>query len=334
MEATLRGIHHITAITSSAEKNYDFFTNILSMRLVKKTINQDDIQTYHLFFADDRGTAGTDITFFDFPGIQKAARGTNEIFRSGLRVPNDRALDYWIKRFEHYGIKHSAIHEQFGRKVIDFQDFDEQLYQLISDENDTGVETGTAWLNGPVPTEFGITGLGPVHVRIADIDFYKQVLETVLGFRQTAKEGSRYLFETGKGGNGGAMIVEHNTVLPPAQQGYGAIHHMAFSVGKGSKELDAWIERMNGFNFPTSGYVDRFYFESLYARIANGVLFEFATDEPGFIDDEETYEILGETLALPPKFRNHREEIEKLVRHFDTTRSTKEFEKEYFGFDA
>ncbi|APZ49740.1 ring-cleaving dioxygenase [Jeotgalibaca sp. PTS2502] len=328
----LIGIHHITAITSSAEKNYDFFTTILGMRLVKKTINQDDIQTYHLFFADDRGNPGTDITFFDFPGIQKAQRGTNEIFRSGLRVPNDRALDYWVKRFDHYDIKHSGIYEQFGRKVIDFEDFDEQLYQLISDEKDTGVASGTAWQNGPVPTEFGITGLGRVHVRIADFDFYKQVLQNVLGFRETATDGSLHLFETGEGGNGAAMLVEHNTMLPQAGQGFGGVHHMAFRV-EDRQHLEEWIERMHSFNFRTSGYVDRFYFESLYAVIANGILFEFATDEPGFIDDEESYEILGETLALPPKFRNNRQQIEKLVRHFDTTRSTKTFEKEYFGFE-
>lgn len=328
----LIGIHHITAITSSAEKNYEFFTNILSMRLVKKTINQDDIQTYHLFFADDKGNPGTDITFFDFPGITKAQRGTNEIFRSGLRVPSDQALEYWLKRFDYYDVKHSEIYEQFGRKVIDFEDFDEQLYQLISDENDSGVETGTPWKNGPVPAEFGISGLGRVHVRIADFSFYKQVLENVLGFTETATEESLHLFETGKGGNGAAMLVEHNTTMSQAVQGFGGVHHMAFRV-ENRAHLEEWIERMSSFNFRTSGYVDRFYFESLYAVIAEGILFEFATDEPGFIDDEESYEILGETLALPPKFRNHREEIEKLVRHFDTVRSTKNFEKEYFGFE-
>ena len=158
---TLRGIHHVTAITSSAEKNYAFFTNILGMRLVKKTVNQDDIQTYHLFFADDRGSAGTDITFFDFPGIPKAVRGTNEIFKTGLRVPSDEALVYWVKRFDKYNITHSGIYEQFGRKVIDFQDFDEQLYQLVSDESDTGVAPGIPWQKGPVPNEYGIRGLAP-----------------------------------------------------------------------------------------------------------------------------------------------------------------------------
>ena len=325
---TLRGIHHVTAITSSAEKNYAFFTNILGMRLVKKTVNQDDIQTYHLFFADDRGSAGTDITFFDFPGIPKAVRGTNEIFKTGLRVPSDEALDYWVKRFDKYNVTHSGIYEQFGRRVIDFQDFDEQLYQLVSDEADTGVAPGIPWQKGPVPNEYGIRGLGPIFVRIADFNFYRQVLETVLGFRHVASEGETHLFEVGEGGNGGRMIVEHNASMGQAQQGFGSVHHMAFRV-KDRKELEDWIAHMGSYRFPISGYVDRFYFESLYANIAQGILLEFATDGPGFIDDEEPYETLGERLALPPKFRDAREEIEGLVRQFDTVRSTKVFEKEY-----
>jgi glyoxalase family protein len=325
---TLRGIHHVTAITSSAEKNYAFFTNILGMRLVKKTVNQDDIQTYHLFFADDRGSAGTDITFFDFPGIPKAVRGTNEIFKTGLRVPSDEALDYWVKRFDKYNVTHSGIYEQFGRKVIDFQDFDEQLYQLVSDESDTGVAPGIPWQKGPVPNEYGIRGLGPIFVRIADFNFYRQVLETVLGFHHADSVGETHLFEVGEGGNGGRMIVEHNATLGQAQQGFGSVHHMAFRV-KDRKELEEWIAHMGSYRFPISGYVDRFYFESLYANIAQGILLEFATDGPGFIDDEEPYETLGERLALPPKFRNNREEIEGLVRQFDTVRSTKTFEKEY-----
>src|SRR5690554_3671221 len=130
----LKGIHHVTAITSSAENIYAFFTNILGMRLVKKTVNQDDIQTYHLFFADDMGNPGTDMTFFDFQGIQKAQRGTNEIARTGFRVASDEALKYWVKRFTHYQVKFEEIQTMFGRKTVFFEDFDEQQYALFSDE--------------------------------------------------------------------------------------------------------------------------------------------------------------------------------------------------------
>lgn len=324
----LKGIHHVTAITSSAEKIYDFFTNVLSLRLVKKTVNQDDIQTYHLFFSDDKGSAGTDMTFFDFPGIPKGSKGTNDISKTSLRVPSDTALDYWVKRFDKHNVPHKGITEQFGVRVLAFHDFDDQQYQLISDEHNVGVASGTPWHKGPVPDEFAIIGLGPIFVRVKNFDFMKGVLEKVLLFKEIAQENQFHQFEIGEGGNGAQVIVEHNELLPDAQQGYGNIHHVAFRV-EDRAVLEEWIQRMNQFGFPTSGYVDRFYFESLYARVSPGVLFEFATDGPGFIDDEEDHEILGETLALPPKFRDQRKEIEQLVRPIDTVRSTKVFEKEY-----
>lgn len=324
----LKGIHHVTAITSSAEKIYDFFTTILGMRLVKKTVNQDDIQTYHLFFADDIGSPGTDITFFDFPNSAKGRKGTNDISKTSLRVPNDAALDYWVRRFTKYGVRNTRITEQFGVKTLSFLDFDDQQYQLISDEMNTGVDSGIPWKKGPVPDAFAITGLGPVFIRTADFTLIKEVLEKVLLFNEKEQEGPFHLFEVGEGGNGAQLIIEHNEILPPGQQGYGSVHHVAFRV-EDRAALEEWIERMNHFNFPNSGYVDRFYFASLYSRISPGILFEFATDGPGFIDHQESYETLGEKLALPPKFEPHRKEIEQLVRPIDTVRSTKIIEKEY-----
>src|SRR5688572_12396474 len=138
----LKGVHHVTAITSSAEKNYEFFTHVLGMRLVKKTVNQDDIQTYHLFFADDKGSAGTDMTFFDFPGMQKGVHGTNEISKTSFRVPSNAGLNYWINRFDDLQVKHTSIQEQFGKSTLSFSDFDDQQYQLISDELNKGIESG------------------------------------------------------------------------------------------------------------------------------------------------------------------------------------------------
>ena len=322
----LKGIHHVTAITSSAEKNYDFFTNVLGMRLVKKTVNQDDIQTYHLFFADDKGSAGTDMTFFDFPGIQKGVHGTNEIAKTSFRVPADAALDYWVKRCDRLKVAHTGIKEQFGKKTLSFADFDEQQYQLISDEKNKGIGTGTPWQKGPVPLEHAITGLGPIFVRIADFNSLKTMLENVLLFKETAQEDSFHLFEVGEGGNGASVIVEDNAKLAPAQQGFGTVHHAAFRV-ENRAVLDEWIARMSSFRIPTSGYVNRHFFESLYARVAPQILFEFATEGPGFMGDEP-YETLGEKLSLPPFLEPQRAEIEKLVRPIDTVRSTKEFVKE------
>lgn len=322
----LKGIHHVTAITSSAEKNYEFFTYVLGMRLVKKTVNQDDIQTYHLFFADDKGSAGTDMTFFDFPGIPKGVHGTNEILKTSFRVPDDESLSYWEKRFDRLEVKHTGIKEQFGKKNLSFIDFDDQQYQLISDETNKGVGSGTPWQNGPIPLEHAITGLGPIFIRIVDLDYFKEILEKALLFRQTGREGSFHLFEVGEGGNGASVILEHNDALPNGRQGFGTVHHVAFRVAD-RKVLEEWIERMGNLGFQTSGYVNRHFFESLYARVTPYILFEFATDGPGFMGDEP-YETLGEKLSLPPFLEPKRAEIEKSVRPIDTVRSTREFIKE------
>lgn len=322
----LKGMHHVTAITSSAEENYKFFTYVLGMRLVKKTVNQDDIQTYHLFFADDVGGAGTDMTFFDFPGIQKGTHGTNEIYKTAFRVPTDAALDYWVKRFDRLDVKHDGIEEQFGVKVLSFVDFDDQQYQMISDENNKGIASGTPWQKGPVPLEYAITGLGPIHIRIVEFEYMKEVLEKVLLFKEIAQEEDLHLFEVGEGGNGAQVIVEKNDVLPPGQQGFGTVHHAAFRV-EDRAVLDEWTERIESFGLRTSGFVDRFFFGSLYSRVAPGILFEFATDGPGFMGDEP-YETLGEKLSLPPFLEGQREQIEKMVRPIDTVRSTKELTKE------
>lgn len=323
----LKAIHHVTAITSSAEKNYEFFTFVLGMRLVKKTVNQDDIRTYHLFFADDKGSAGTDMTFFDFPGIPKGSHGTDEIYKTSFRVPTDAALEYWVKRFDKYDVKHSGIQDLFGKKTISFADFDDQQYMLVSDEFNVGIASGTPWQDGPVPLEFAITGLGPIHIRISRFDYFKEVLEKVMYMREIANEGSLHLFEMGEGGNGAQVIVEHNAVLPAGRQGFGTVHHTAFRV-EDTAVLYEWIDHMKGAGFGVSGYVDRFFFESLYARVAPGILFEWATDGPGFMGDEP-YETLGEKLSLPPFLESKREQIESFVRPIDTVRSTLNLEKEY-----
>ncbi|WP_082235232.1 ring-cleaving dioxygenase [Halobacillus massiliensis] len=323
----LKGIHHVTAITSSAEKNYEFFTYVLGMRLIKKTVNQDDIQTYHLFFADDKGSPGTDMTFFDFPGIPKGSHGTNEISTTSFRVPSDEALDYWVKRFDRLNIEQKGIKKRFGRKVLPFVDFDDQSYELISDEYDQGVAPGTPWQDGPIPLEFAITGLGPIHIRIENYKYFKEMLEKVLRFKKVKEEGSFHLFEVGQGGNGAQVVVEDAPALPSARQGFGTVHHVAFRV-EDRDALEEWIDHIPKFGYRTSGYVNRHYFESLYVGVAPQILFEFATDGPGFMGDEP-YETLGEKLSLPPMLEPKREEIERSVRPINTVRSNKTFGKEW-----
>lgn len=315
-DTNLLGIHHVTAITDDAERNYKFFTEVLSMRLVKKTVNQDDIQTYHTFFADDEGSAGTDMTFFDFPGIPQGRKGTNSITKPSFRVPNDEALTYYMKRFDAFGVKHEGIQDILGKKVLPFQEADGQDYQLVSDEGDSGVSPGKPWKNGPVPEDKAIYGVGPIEITVSYFDDFKRLLERVYGMRTIIDEDNVALLEVGDGGNGGQVILRRDEDGPVAVQGYGEVHHVSFRV-KDHQAIEQWLHNYNDIGIPHSGLVDRFYFEALYARLGH-ILLEISTDGPGFMEDEP-YETLGEKLSLPPFLEEQREAIESQVRPFDTT---------------
>ena len=313
----LLGIHHVTAMTDDAERNYKFFTEILGMRLVKKTVNQDDIYTYHTFFADDEGSPGTDMTFFDFPNVPKGAPGTNSITRASFRVPNDAALEYYEQRFNEFGVQHEGIQELFGTKVLPFEEEDGQSYQLVSDEDNEGVAPGKPWKNGTVPTDKAIYGLGPIEITVSYFDDFKKILEEIYGMKAIIEEENVAILEVGEGGNGGQVILRQDTQGPEARQGYGEVHHVSFRL-KDHEAIEQWLEKYKAAGIDNSGLVDRFYFEALYARIGH-ILIEVSTDGPGFMDDEP-YEILGESLALPPFLEEQREYIESEIRPFDTKR--------------
>lgn len=317
MNDQLLGIHHVTAMTDDAKRNYQFMTEVLGMRLVKKTVNQDDIHTYHTFFADDIGSPGSDVTFFDFPGIPQGSRGTNSISRIGLRVPDDQALEYYLERFEEFEVKHDGIQELFGKKVLPFEESDGQRYQLFSDENNSGVEAGIPWKNGPVPEDQAIYGLGPIEITVSYYEDFKTILRGIYKMVPIVEEENKSLFELGEGGNGGQVIVRKDE-NEPSQQGYGEVHHVSFRV-KDHEVLKKWEEYYNESNMHHSGLVDRFYFEALYTRVGH-ILLELSTDGPGFMEDE-AYEKLGESLSLPPFLEDEREEIENIIRPFDTRRS-------------
>lgn len=311
------GLHHITAITSDAEKIYQFMTSVLGLRLAKKTVNQDDIHTYHLFFTDALASPGTDLTFFDFQGIQKRQTGSNSIQTIGLRVPSDEALSFFKKRFETLDVSHQDIQTLHDMTYLPFQDFDGQHYALFSDEGIDGVAGGTPWKESDIPEAYAIIGLGPIELRASDLDKMHHVMTIHMGFREIFKDASTCVYETYEGGNGARVIVKED-LSAPARQGYGGVHHVAFGVNN-DEDIKAWIKKLDQIPARHSGYVDRFYFHSLYTRLYSGILFEFATLGPGFVDDEESLETLGTTLALPPKLRPHREQIEKMVRPINTT---------------
>lgn len=313
----LLGIHHVTAMTDDAERNYQFFTEVLGMRLVKKTVNQDDIYTYHTFFADDEGSPGTDMTFFDFPNIPKGSAGTNSITRPSFRVPNDEALEYYEQRFDEFNIKHEGIQSLFGTKVLLFEEVDGQSYQLVSDEHNKGVAPGKPWKNGPVPMDKAIYGLGPIEITVSYFEDFMKILEDVFGMTVLTKEDGVVILEVGEGGNGGQVILRKDTDGPEARQGYGEVHHVSFRL-KDHAAIVQWLEKYQTLGIGNSGLVDRFYFEALYARIGH-ILIEVSTDGPGFMGDEP-YETLGESLALPPFLEPQRAYIESEIRPFDTSR--------------
>lgn len=312
----LIGLHHVTAITSSAPKMFDFMTNLLGLHLIKKTVNQDDVSTYHLYFTDDMGTAGTDITFFDFPGIGQGKFGKNSISRIGFRVPNDDALTYWAQRLADAGVVTDAIQTQFGAKVLPFYDFDQQRYQLVSDEHNVGLEGGTPYRHSQVPADMAISGLGPTIITVSEPERLGRLLVDVMGFTELDHQNGQVLYELNGGGHGAQVIVERSLILPDGIQGYGTVHHMAFRTHD-TESLRYWIERVQNAGLHDSGFVERFYFQSEYFRAAPGVLFEIATDGPGFLQDE-TYEEAGVHLELPPFLEGQRAEIEANLVPFNS----------------
>src|SRR5699024_10360573 len=217
--------------------------------------------------------------------------------------------------------------EHFGKKILRFVDFDEQRYQLISDEDNSGVPADVPWQAGAVPLHCAITGLVPMVVRVDIYKTCKEIVGKLYIFEAVATEDHFYLFGVREGGNGAQVIVEHKTEMPQAMQGFGTVHHAAFRAAD-SDVLQDWINWLGQIGLPNSGYVNRHYFESLYTKASPHILFEIATDGPGFMGDEP-YETLGEILSLPPALQSRREEIEGYVRHIDTVRSNKTFTKEY-----
>ncbi|WP_163580335.1 ring-cleaving dioxygenase [Gracilibacillus saliphilus] len=318
----LKGIHHVSAITASAKDNYHFYTDVLGLRLVKKTVNQDDPSMYHLFYADEIGRPGTDLTFFEITNAGHTYPGNNSISYTSLRVTSDEALHYWEDRLDDNDVVHDGIGEKFGRKILPFQDHEGQRLVLVSDENNKGVAAGKPWDKSSVPKEYGITGLGPVRFTVPDLAPTKRILSGVLGFRDAGSytssddQANIQVFETGEGGTGAEVHIEVRPELQKERPGRGSVHHVAFRVAD-YQELEHWHKRITKERLPNSGLVDRYYFQSLYFREPNGILIELATDGPGF-DTDEKVEHLGESIALPPFLEDKRDEIEANLLPLET----------------
>lgn len=298
----LTGLHHLTAITADAAGNRRFYTEVLGMRLVKKTVNQDDVSAYHLFYADALASPGTDVTFFDWPtGPER--RGGNSVTRTGLRV--DGGLDWWRDRLLAAGLSPGEIARTAGRATLDFQDPEGQRLRLT---DDGGAGEAHPWDQSPVPAERQIRGLGPIELTVPTLVPTEAMLTEVMEMRAIGRHGATHVFEMGEGGPAAELHVTVDKGLRPARQGAGAVHHVALRTPDVAS-LHAWTERLGKMRVPSSGEVERYYFRSLYFREPGGVLFEIATDGPGFGVDEPM-ETLGERLALPPFLEPRRAAIE------------------------
>ena len=304
----LAGIHHLTAVTAQAARNHAFYTQTLGMRLVKKSVNQDDVSAYHLFYADGAASPGSDLTFFDWPAAREK-RGTHSIVRTGLRVASDVSLRWWAARFAAEAVTQEPMTTRDGRATLDFEDFEGQRFSIVVDENPR--EPARPWNKSRVPAEHQILGLGPITLSVPKLEPTDEVLREVMNLRKvreyTLGDSVAHVYEMGAGGSAAELHVAVEPSLPTARPGAGGVHHVAFRTTLA--DYDAWAGRLESMRMPSSGPVDRYYFKSLYFREPNGILFEIATDEPGFAVDEPM-ESLGERLALPPFLEGRRTEIE------------------------
>jgi glyoxalase family protein len=304
----LHGIHHLTAVSSSIRENLRFYTNTMGMRLVKRSVNQDDVSAYHLFYADAIGSPGTDLTFFDW-AMPPEKRGTNSIVRTMLRVSGNESLEWWKERFAEMRVKHGEITERDDRATLDFEDGEGQRLSLV-DDGGKG-DPPVPWSSSPVPAGHQIRGLGPVVMSVPDLRPTDTVLTRVTGMHHDREyqweDATVHVYRMKGEGPHAELHVAVEPSAPRNRIGAGGVHHVAFRTPN-EDEYHAWTERLNSFGLPNSGEVDRFWFRSLYFREPGHVLFEIATDGPGFGIDEDVA-TLGEKVILPPFLESKRASI-------------------------
>ena len=302
----LEGIHHVTAITGNAPQNVDFYVRVLGLRLVKKTVNQDDPTVYHLFYADEQGSAGSDITFFEYPGAHRGRAGAGMVHTVAFRVASEEALDFWEQRLSDQGARPSRVDRNLA-----FEDPEGIRLELRA------VATQDAPLvaeHPDIPADLALQGFDGVRAFAADPERSRALLETTLGFVPVGNE----TWEVRGESRGGLFSYD----VPPAERGVGGagtVHHVAFATQ--THEQDAWQHTVALARFHPTPVIDRFWFRSIYFREPSGVLFELATLGPGFSVDEDPAH-LGEKLILPPAFEHLRERIEPVLTPIENPRTT------------
>lgn len=313
MTHELTGIHHVSALSARIGRSHDFYTRVLGMRPVIRTVNQDAPSMYHLFYADGAGRPGTEMTVFDLPRAAPERPGSHSISRTTFRVAGADTLGWWTERFDALGIPRGEPAARAGRAVLDFADPEGTQLALV---DDGGAGDAVPWSGTEVPPERQVRGLGYTTVTVPALEGTHGFLTDGLGLRpaggyaEASDGGDVHVYRIGAGGPHAEVHVAVRPELPRARYGAGGVHHVALRVPVDG-EIGAWAARLEGLGYGTSGVVDRHYFASVYAREPNGVLFELATDGPGFEVDGP---IDPDRLSLPPFLEPRRAEIEAALR--------------------
>ncbi|MFD1257847.1 ring-cleaving dioxygenase [Mucilaginibacter terrae] len=304
MENTINGIHHITAIAGNAKRNFDFYTKVLGLRLVKKTVNFDDPQTYHLYYGDKEGTPGTILTFFPWENIQTGRRGARQATEIAYSVP-ENSFDFWLNRFEKHNVTYNKVAEKFGEPYLTFLDPDGLKLELIASKTS---DTRLPWETTEVKAENATKGFHNVTITTNKMQPTADILTGVFGYRLLEQHVNRFRFITDNADNAAIIdLVEVAGEIAGHVAG-GSVHHVAFRV-KNEEVLMFYREKIAALGLHITDKIDRNYFYSLYFREPGGVLFELATDNPGFSVDEPV-ESLGEHLKLPTQYEEYRSSLE------------------------
>lgn len=311
MEDRILGLHHITAIAGEAKRNHNFYTRVLGLRLVKKTVNFDDPYTYHFYYGDKSGTPGSILTFFPWEGMQNGRRGTRQVTEIGYSVPQN-SLDFWLNRFEQHNVIYNKVSEKFGEQYLTFLDPDGLKFELTASKN---VDHRLPWETEQVSAEHALKGFHNITITTNKLQPTADVLTNILGYNLSESHVNRHRFVTDTVETANIVDLVEAAGESAGHVAAGSVHHVAFRV-KDDKILMAFREKVLAAGLQITEKIDRNYFYSLYFREPGGVLFEIATDNPGFAIDEPEEE-LGTSLKLPGQFESYREDITKRLPILD-----------------
>jgi glyoxalase family protein len=305
-------IHHVTAIAGKAARNLDFYTRVLGLRLVKKTVNFDDPGTYHLYYGDEQGHPGTILTFFTWDHAAPGRNGDGQTEQTAFRVPAE-SIGYWTHRLIEQGVTHQPLEKRFGEPVLAFTDPDGMSLALVGVTN---ASAEAPW-SAAVPAEHAIRGFQGVTLMLGKAAPTGAILTDVFGFKETGREGPLTRYETGDGAAGSAVIIRETRGFLPGHLGRGSVHHIAFRAADDAQQAAMARKVVEAHGLRPTPQLDRQYFRSVYFREPGGILFEIATDQPGFAVDEPVA-TLGRELKLPPFLESRRSEIEAVLPPIDT----------------